>query len=338
MTVNMINIANILVSIGSGLFMVVYLGRGVTGAVEASLISAVIMLTPILLLSVKQFKIGFSLDILKKELRFSFPLIAAIGAFIIIDSSGQYFLKMFLPLSEVGLYNMGYQFGLVMMILVGGFSSSFPPYYFKYNKTGDAQAILPGILKAYMAIASVCVILLTAVSPFIFKIFTTEQFHQAYTVVPWIAVAYMLKVPYLIFLAGIYMKNKTSWQLYLELSAAVVTLLGNYFLIPLLGREASALTAVLAYSVMSLGAYWMVKRINPIPNLYPRFFWVCLALTLTLTTATTISARIGWSPLWSSLTLLGIFIIVFIPVSLREFGQVLQRTLSYNKASSEVGN
>ncbi|MBM4447574.1 MAG: hypothetical protein FJ023_09595 [Chloroflexi bacterium] len=329
MMVNIINIATVLVGIGSGLFMVAYLHRGVTGAVEAGLITSLIMLVPVLVLSILRFKPAFSLDILKKELLFSLPLVAALLAFLIIDWSGQYFLKAFLPLSEVGLYNIGYNFGLIIMILVNGFSSAWPPYYFRHSQQGEGQSLCNGVLKAYTFIGAACVIVLAAASPLLLRLFTTESFYQAYTVVPWIALAYMLKGPYIIFLIGVQIKNKTTWQLYLELSAAAVTILGNFLLIPVIGREAAALTTLLSYLVMSLGARWMVMRINPIPNLSSRFFFECLLLTLVLTTGATIAARLGWSYMWSSLILLAVFAGIFIPLSLREFKPVLQRAAAY---------
>lgn len=325
MTVNIINIATALVGIASGLFMVAYLGRGVTGAVEAGLITALIMLAPALVLSILRFKPAFSLDILKKELKFSLPLVLALAAFFIIDSSDRYFLKAMLPLSEVGLYNVGYNFGLVMMILVGGFSSAWPPYYHRNNQHDEGQSICNGVLRAYMAVGSVCVITLSALAPFLLRLFTTEAFYPAYSVVPWVAMAYFLKGPYIIFLMGLLMKNKTTWQLYLELTAAAVNLAGNFLLIPLIGRDAAALTTLLSYLVMSLGACWMVMRINPIPNLSMKYFFECLTLTLALTTAATVSAQLGWSYIWSSLALLVIFAGLFIPVSLREFRPILQR-------------
>lgn len=328
MMVNYINIATVLVGIGSGLFMVAYLDRGVTGALEAGLITALVMLVPVLVLSIMRFKPSFSLAILKKELRFSLPLVGALAAFLVIDMSDRYLLKMFLPLSEVGLYTVGYNFGLAMMILVGGFSSAWPPYYYRNNQQGEGQSICNSVLRGYMLVAGVCVIALSVISPFVLRFITTEPFYQAYTVVPWVSMAYMLKGPYIIFLMGVLMKNKTSWQLYLELTAAAVNLLGNFLLIPIVGREAAALTTLISYLIMALGAYWMVMRINPIPNLSTRFFFECLVLTLAFTTAATISAWLGWSYVWSSPAILVMFAGLLIAISLREFRWVLKRVFS----------
>ena len=42
----------------------------------------------------------------------------AIFAFPIIDSSDRYMLNLFLPLSEVGLYNLGFQIGCHYFLLL----------------------------------------------------------------------------------------------------------------------------------------------------------------------------------------------------------------------------
>ena len=79
---------------------------------------------------------------------------------------------------------------------------------------------------------------------FIIKIFTTSEFYDSYTVVPYVALAYILKGPYMIFLMGIIMKNKVHWQLYLETIAAFANILLNFALIPMIGREGAALSTL----------------------------------------------------------------------------------------------
>ena len=132
----------------------------------------------------------------------------AVFAFFFIDSSDRYLLKIFLPVSEVGLYSIGYQLGLAMMVFVGGFSSAWPPYYHKNNQNNEGQSICNKVLTMYMLPAAFFAVLISIASQFIFRVLTTDAFHSAYTVVPFVALAYMLKGPYIIFLMGIAMKNK----------------------------------------------------------------------------------------------------------------------------------
>jgi O-antigen/teichoic acid export membrane protein len=267
---NIINICGVLVGVASGLTLVVYLGRGVQGVVEAGLIGSSIMALFSVFFALQGYVPAFNATILKKQLRFSLPLVAAVFAFLFIDSSDRYLLKLYLPLSEVGLYNIGYQAGMLMMLLVGGFSSAWPPYYHRNNQNGEGQQICAKVLNLYLVGAVLFAVMISLGAPLALQLLTPQSYHAAYTVVPWVALAYMLKGPYIILLMGVLMKNKTSWQLYLEGFAAVVNIGLNILLIPIIGREAAAITTLLSYAIMVGGAYFMVNRINPIPNLLPK--------------------------------------------------------------------
>ena len=276
--VNGINLAEIAVNALSGIYLVVVRRRGIDGLIEAGLLASALTAAISTAAGVLCYRPRFSHAILAKQLRFSLPLVLAVFAFWVIDSSDRYLLKMFLPLSEVGLYNVGYSVGLAVTVLVQGFTLAWPPFYHRNNQAGEGQAVCDGVLRLVLAAGAVLVAFLSLSAPFLLRILTTEAYLGAYTVVPWIALAYLLKVPYLVFLMGIIMKDKTWWQLALEIAAAVANIAVNIVLIPLLGREAAALTTLLSYGLMSGGAYILVTRINPIPNLSGRFLLMVLGL------------------------------------------------------------
>jgi len=304
------------------------LERGVTGAVEAGLIGSAIMCIPIMLLTMARFKPVFSRSILSRQLKFSLPLVAAVFAFWFIDSSDRYLLKVFLPFSEVGLYNIGYNIGLSMMIIVGGFTLAWPPYYYKNNQNDEGQTICNNVLKIYLLFVSVFVVIISLASPVAIKILTTNRFYQAYTVVPWVAMAYFLKGPYIIFLMGVLMKNKTLWQLYLEGFAAVVNIGLNILLIPIFGREAAAITTLISYSIMVAGAYFMVMRINPIPKISLSYISGVTILTLLVSGSSVFIAN--WhNYVLQSIALFIFFTVVLLFISYKEVLPLFKKTLSY---------
>jgi len=328
MTVNFINLAGLAVGATSGVFFVVFLKRGITGAVEAGLLGSAIMLIPMMLLTMARYKPTFSTAILKKQLKFSLPLVIAIFAFWFIDSSDRYVLKVFLPLSEVGLYNIGYSIGLTMMIIVGGFTLAWPPYYHKNNQNNEGQALCNNILKIYLLATSFFVVLISLGAPIAVRLLTTEKFYQAYTVTPWVAMAYMLKGPYIIFLLGLLMKNKTTWQLYLEGFAAAVNIGLNILLIPLIGREAAGITTLISYSIMAIGAYLLVKKINPIPEISIGYVSGITVLSFIAATCTLWAADSS-SYILLSILIFACFATISLLISYKEFGPLITEKLKY---------
>jgi len=75
MIVSYVNAAGVLVGAASGIFFVVILKRGITGAVEAGLVGSAFMCVPIMLLTMARLKPAFSRPILKRQLKFSLPFL-----------------------------------------------------------------------------------------------------------------------------------------------------------------------------------------------------------------------------------------------------------------------
>ena len=325
MTLNILNIFNVIIGVAAGLFFVVFLQHGVNGVVEAGLLTSVVMVIPILSISLFKYRPTFSREILRKELVFSLPLVAALVAFLIIDSSSRYFLAAYWPLSEVGLFNVGNNIGMVMAIIVGGFTSAWPPYYHQHNQNGEGQSFCNNVLRVYLIVCSTGVVALSLAAPLLLIILTTPQFYPAAIVVPLIAVSALLKGPYLIFLVGVQMKNRTDWQLGLECLGAVVSILFNLALIPVLGGIGAAITLVVSYSVLCIGAYWVVMRINPIPNLSKKFFITIAGLTILIAGFMTGLTALRVETLWIDILIIVLFCATFLPLYHKEFGHLLKK-------------
>ena len=261
-----LNIIQIFFTTVSSLILLILFDRGLNGIIEAGLICQVLLLPFVYFLCLKNYKICFNNEILSKQLKFSLPLTIAIFAFFFIDSSDRYVLSIFLPLSEVGLYNIGYQGALFIMILVDGFSLSWPPFYYSNNKNGEGQLICSKVFYAFLHIALIFVLFVSLFAPIVLELLTPYEFHNAYSIVPYVVFAYALKGPYIIFLMGLLMKNKTGLQLIIEIFAALLNIILNIYLIQKIGREGAALSTLASYLFMVFAAYVVVQRLNPIPN------------------------------------------------------------------------
>ena len=262
-----INIIQIFFTTVTSLTLLIVFERGLTGIIEAGLISQVLLIPFVYLLSLKNYKFSFSHKILGKQLKFSLPLTIAIFAFFFIDSSDRYILNIYLPLSEVGLYNLGYQGALFIMILVDGFQLSWPPFYYSNNRNGEGQLICTKVFYSYLYISLVFVLFISLFAPIVLELLTPEDFHDAYSVVPYVVFAYALKGPYIIFLMGLLMKNKTALQLIIETIAASLNIILNIFLIQKIGKEGAAISTLACYMFMVIAAYVSVQRHNPIKDL-----------------------------------------------------------------------
>lgn len=263
-----LNLLTVLLQGGLGIYFVAFLSKGLLGIIQASLISSILIFFVTYFLSFSKYKIEFNRSILKKQLKFSLPLLIAILAFFFIDSSDRYLLNLYLPLSEVGLYNIGYQGALFILILVDGFSLAWPPFYHSNNQNGDSQRLCYPVLLIFSFSAFIFILFISLFAPVVLNLLTPYEYHQAYTIVPYVTFAYALKGPYIIFLMGILMKNKTYIQLILECIAAGINVLLNIYLINSIGREGAAISTLMSYGFLCISTFMVVQYINRIPKIF----------------------------------------------------------------------
>ena len=79
--INCINIIGVIVGVISGVVCVVHLQRGVQGAVEAGVIASIIMAGMLWYFAMPKYEFAFNPRILKRQLKYSLPLTAAVFAF-----------------------------------------------------------------------------------------------------------------------------------------------------------------------------------------------------------------------------------------------------------------
>lgn len=226
----------------------------------------------LLLLLPFYFKLNFNLDrsLLKRMLTYAFPILIAGVAFSINETFDRILLKELLPVdvadSQIGMYSACYKLALFMTLFATAFRLGIEPYFFSHARAENPQKNYALILEFFVALGSV--ILLTVVvfadliKPFIIR---SEDYYPAMWIVPLILIAN--------FCLGIYhnlsvwykVTDRTKFGGYISVLGALITLIVNFILIPLIGFKASAIATVSAYGLMMLLSFYYGKKYYPIP-------------------------------------------------------------------------
>ena len=134
------------------------------------------------------------------------------------------------------------------------------------SKSEDAKKIFSRVLTYFTLVASIILIVL---SLFIDNIIRFEIFGKTIigpdywsgvTVVPVILFAYMFNGLYVVFTAGIYIKEKSIYVPLITGAGAVVNIISNFILIPVLGMMGAALSVLASYIVMAAGLYFVTQK------------------------------------------------------------------------------
>lgn len=241
--------------------LIVGFDRGLRGMFEANLVAKASMLLVVLSTVARGLPLAFDRLLTKRLVYIGIPSVFGLFAFLTVDYADRLMLQHMVSLKEVGIYSVGYTFGMVMLVLVGAFAAAWPPYFLSFiNRQEEAKEIFGDVLKYYVALFGSIALVFVAVAQPIVELITTPPYYTASSVVGLVAFAYMLKGCYLILLPGVYYAKKLHWQSLIEWVAAAANILLNFLLIPRLGMIGAAWATCLAYLSLPISAYIVSRR------------------------------------------------------------------------------
>jgi O-antigen/teichoic acid export membrane protein len=272
-----ISVGKLVLGISLNILFVMVLQKGVLGILQAQLISTILFFLILVPKSIVSAGIKFSTKLLKEMLGFGLPLIfSQIGSYILILSD-RYFLNFFSTSTELGLYSLGYKFGLIINALIAQpFQLAWLPFIFSIKEDANAKLIYSRILTYISAVTMFVVLALSLLTKPILVIMSTPPFYAASTVVPIISLSYAFYVFYLATATPFYLKNKTRLLAILVSLAAVLNLLLNYLLIPSYGMIGAGIATLISYIALFLATLIIGRKYYSIPYEYKRFFIIIL--------------------------------------------------------------
>lgn len=208
----------------------------------------------------------------KKMMHYGLPILIAGIAFAVNEHFDKIILGKLLPeniaKAEVGVYSACYKLALFMTLYATAFRLGIEPFFFSYAQQKNASATYAQITKYFIVFGA---IILVGVLVFIdvLKVFLLQNkaYWEAIGVVPLILVANFFLGIYTNLSVWYKLNNKTHIGAYISIVGALVTLVLNFWLIPLYSYYGSAVATIFAYGSMMFLSYYLGQKQYPIP--YP---------------------------------------------------------------------
>ena len=269
--------------------LVIGLRWGVTGLLLATLLAQIVSAVLVAGYVARHLVPGLDTSLFLPLARIGFPSIFGIFAFLVIDYMDRQMLQRMIGLDAVGVYSVGYNLALAMMVAVSAFGMAWPPFYTSFIKRQDDAKVLFGkILKYYLILFGMLTVLFFAAAKPVVTILAPE-FAFASQIIGLVAAAYMLKGAYLILLPGIAFAKKFFWQSAVEWAAAIANVGLNLVMIPKFGIVGAAAATLASYALMA-ALIWLVAR---------RFLTVHYQWAQIATAAVAITTACAWVS-WAS--------------------------------------
>jgi O-antigen/teichoic acid export membrane protein len=151
-----------------------------------------------------------------------------------------------------------------MNLGIQAFRYAAEPFFFSNASDKNSPALFARV-NHYFVIACCVVLLGISINMDIFKFLVGEEFWAGISIVPILLLAYLFLGMYYNFSVWFKLTDKTYYGTLITLLGAFITVVGNYFLIPIAGYMGSSFAALLCYFSMALTCYFFGQRYYPIP-------------------------------------------------------------------------
>jgi O-antigen/teichoic acid export membrane protein len=263
------SIIRLFIEVGLTLLFVSYFGMGWEGRLWSWLIATIISF----FLSIYYFSSQglFTWNIRKKYIRagivFGLPLILhTIGKFV-INQSDRIFIAKMVSIEEAGIYNIGYQVGMVILLLVNAAGNFFQPFLFERLTDLTDHRKLEIVRIIYIIIIALLVLLLftTLIAPFLFKTIIDRSYSGAVVFVFWTGLSYFFWGVYTLFTGFIFYKKQTNQLGYLAILNVTLNICLNYILIKHFDALGAVYATCISFFVIAAVVVWRGSSLFKLP-------------------------------------------------------------------------
>ena len=280
---SLVSLTRFILLIALNIILVWLFKRGLKGVFEANLIAVIVIAVLLMPVYKIYFSNRLSYRILKKMLMFGIPTIFTLFFLRIIDYSDRYIIAYYFGETgnvEVGRYAPAYTLGLVgIMVFVNSFRLAWQPFFLSVKDNPEAKILFSKVATYYAVLIGMIFLGMTLFREEIFFLYTSGK--QAITlasIIPYVALAYILYGFYFIMLAGIFIREKTIYLPVAPITGAVLKLGFNFLFIPRYGIIGAAYTTIIAYLAMVAILYVISRKVYKVQYEYAR---LCVVFVIT---------------------------------------------------------
>jgi O-antigen/teichoic acid export membrane protein len=264
------SLANISLTIGATLLLVVALDKGPIGVIVGNFTGTLVVYAILVGYRREQLGLQFDRGLLREMNRFGVPLVPTALFLWVTNFSDRIFLVQLADTTEVGLYSVGVRIASAMVLLLTAFRLAWPAFAYSIDDDGEARRTYAYVLTYLVALTTWVATTLALLSPWIVDWIAAPDFAESSRVVGPLAFAAVAFGAYIVVAIGIGRAKRTQFNWVVTGAAAVVNVVLNLLLIPPYGMMGAAIATVAAYSTMFAGMVWWSQQIYPVPYQWRR--------------------------------------------------------------------
>ena len=163
------SIANILITVGATLVLVVALHKGPMGVVVGNFIGTLAVYLALLGYRREQLGLEFDRGLFRAMNRFGMPLVPSALLLWVTNFADRFILVKLVNTSEVGLYSVGVRIASAMILLLTAFRTAWPAFAYSIERDDEAKSAYGFVLTYLVLISTWVATALALLSPWLVR-------------------------------------------------------------------------------------------------------------------------------------------------------------------------
>lgn len=312
-----------IVTVISNIIMIVLFGWGLNGYLASMLIAQLGGLL-YLLIALKAWRY-ISFNNINKSLAiqmliYSVPLIPNAVSWWLSNSANKIFIALMIGASANGIYAVANKIPSLISVFYTIFTQAWQISAVEEFKSKDVGKFFSTVLSATMSVLFIGVALLTLLSKILVYILSTPAYYSAWQIVPWLSLAVLYSCVSS-FIGTVYTSSmKTGQLLSTTMAGAVINVLMNLIMIPVMGVVGAGVGAAVSFAIVS------VLRLRG----SRRFIYISVNWRLVTASQILILIELGlmfvFSNVWVGFALAIVFLLIVV-INVKPFWPVIQLAL-----------
>jgi len=201
--------------------------------------------------------------------KFAMPLIPFYLASSVVNFSDRIFIKLMENSGDLGVYEIGYKVGSVVLILQAAFAMAWVPFLYELIKRDSDYARRKIVLYSYAGMAGfmLATVGVSLLAPLAFYLFKPE-YQGGISYVFWVAMGYGFLGCYSIRANFVLYFKRNIYLTYIAFVKIIVNLVLNYVLILRYGVIGAAYATAISFFIEFIIVHFVSERIYPLPWFY----------------------------------------------------------------------
>ena len=206
------SLANIFLTIGLTLLLVVVLEEGPLGVIVGNFSGTLIVYLSLLGYRREQLGLEFDRGLLREMNRFGIPLVPTALFLWMTNFSDRFFLVWLADVAEAGIYSVGVRIASAMVLLLTAFRTAWPAFAYSIRDEREARQTYAYVLTYLTVITAWVALALSVLAPWLVDLLADEAFAEASEVVGPLAFSTVAYGAYIVVAIGVGRARRTQFN------------------------------------------------------------------------------------------------------------------------------